>query len=153
MPIRRIEKCDCQKDFETGNARFDCDEHGRKTGLSFYFKRNSHGYECYVLEVKDEIVGVLCIQEQEDCLYLSRIGVKKGHTHKGYGTQLLIFALKKTREFSKNKLTCRSHEDSWDFFEGMGFKKMSEYKDPHWGSSALMELKLNYTKTREISGS
>jgi N-acetylglutamate synthase-like GNAT family acetyltransferase len=142
MRIRRIRKSDCRKDFETGNAKFDYDEHGKKLDLSFYFERNRRDYECYVLEDKSEILGILCIQKQEDCLYLSRIGVKKGHSRKGYGTRLLIVALEKTKEFDKRKLTCKAHKDVWEFLESMGFKKLYEYEHPHWGLSALMELKL-----------
>jgi ribosomal protein S18 acetylase RimI-like enzyme len=86
----------------------------------------------------------LCIQKQQDNLYVSRLGVKKGYSRKGYGTELILFALQKAKQYNKKKLTCKVHEDSWQFYQNMGFKKLREYNDPHWGKSALMELTLNY---------
>jgi len=94
--IRRIKKGDCAKDFETGEPRFDLDQRGRKLNLLFYFLRDRSGkYECYVLENGEDILGVLCIQDQEEHLYLSRIGVRKGHSGKGYGTRMLVESLQK----------------------------------------------------------
>jgi len=141
--IREIREGDCGKNFETGIHEFDFDRDGKKLDLSFYYERGKSGkYESYVLEERGEILGLLCIQNREDCLYLSRIGVKKGHTGKGYGFKLMMFVLQKTGEYNKKIMTCKAREEVWEFFESMGFKKKQVYYDPHWGKSALMELKL-----------
>jgi N-acetylglutamate synthase-like GNAT family acetyltransferase len=111
--------------------------------LLFYFERDQSGeYECYVLEDRGRILGILCLQIQQDSLYLSRLGVMKGQAGKGYGMRLLMATLERAIESGKKKLTCKVHKDSWEFFEGMGFKKLYEYPHPHWGLCALLELKL-----------
>jgi len=141
--IRRIREKDCGKEFKTGNHEFDFDQYGKKLDLSFYYERDKSGkYESYVLKERGEILGVLCIQKQEDCLYLSRIGVKKRHTGKGYGFKLMMLVLEKAVEYGKKKITCKAREEVQEFFESMGFKKKKVYYDPHWGKSAMMKLEL-----------
>jgi ribosomal protein S18 acetylase RimI-like enzyme len=85
---------------------------------------------------------VLCIQRHPNSLYISRLGVSKGYWRKGYGTELMKFAVLKAIEFKAHKITLETETENVGFYEDLGFKTTRKYFDPHWGNSASMELSL-----------
>jgi N-acetylglutamate synthase-like GNAT family acetyltransferase len=143
--IQRFLCDDCEKNFITGNTKFDtCSYCREKLTLRFYFERDSSGeYETYVLEKANLIMGVLCIQEQKESLYLSRIGVQKGKKNLGYGKELILRVIERATDLGKKKITCKAHKKKISWFKEVGFKVIEGYSDPHWGESATMEYTLS----------
>jgi len=142
--VRRIREQDCSQDFSTGKRTFDFGPDGKRLGLRFYFERNRSGrYESYVLVEKRKVHGVLCIQKCDGGLYVSRVGVREGLWRKGYGTQLMRFAVLKTIEYKCARLFLEADWENVEFYEKMGFSVVRKYFDDYWGSSATMELRLS----------
>ena len=139
--IRRIQERDCAQAFKTGEERFDFDEQGNPIGLSFYLERDrSSSYLSYVLEEKGEIIGVLCIEIVQRVLYLSRIGVQQKYRFKGHGYFLHEFLMDIVEEKGIKVIYCKVHENVFRWFTELGYLKVHEYDDPHWGKSADMML-------------
>lgn len=145
ITIRRIEEQDGLQEFSTGKRTFDFDPDGKSLDLRFYLERDRSGdYESYVLVDNRTVMGVLCIQRCGDFLYLSRVGVRKGYWRRGYGTELMRFAVSKAIENRYFKVTLESDEENVDFYLSFGFKVIRKYYDDYWGSSATMELTLRF---------
>jgi len=145
ITIRRIEEQDRRQEFSTGKRTFDFDTNGKRIDLRFYLERDRSGdYESYVLLDDRRVMGVLCIQKRRDSLYLSRVGVRKGYWRRGYGTELMRFAISKAIESGYCKVTLESDEENVDFYESFGFRVIRKYYDDYWGSSATMELTLRF---------
>ena len=84
--IRRIQRSDSEREFETGVREFDYDAQGQRIDLGFLYEKDRSGEsEFYILEEGNELVGILGIQRQKDSLYLSHVGVREGYKGKGYG--------------------------------------------------------------------
>lgn len=141
MTIRRIKEQDCQQKFLTGKKVFDFGPSGKPLDLYFYLERDRSGnYESWVLVENSSVVGVLCIQFRQDALYLSRIGVKAPLRLKGYGRQLMKFAVQRAIERGLRRITLEAQEEVIRFFEDIGFKVIRRYQATYWGNSATMEL-------------
>ncbi len=139
--IRRIEEQDCEQEFCTDKEKFDFDHRGQRLDLHFYLKRDRSGsYESYVLVLNSEVRGVLCVQYREDVLYVSRIGVKAGFEHRGYGRRLTKFAVMKAVEHGYRKIRLEAQEEVIAYFHQLGFVIVKRYKAPYWGNAATMEL-------------
>lgn len=139
--IRRIEEQDCQQEFQTGKRVFDFDPSGIPLDLHIYLERDRSGnYESYVLVENSNVVAILCIQFRKNALYLSRIGVKESSRLKGYGKQLMEFAVQKAMEKGFRKITLEAQSEVIRFFEDIGFVVKRRYADTYWGNSATMEL-------------
>lgn len=141
MQIRRIVRDDCNSCFETGYGIFDYSSSGEKLDLMSYYDRDSTGeYESYVGIERGKIVGILCIQRQNDSFYVSRLGVLKGQHCKGYGAELATHAIKRAMECGLRKITCKAHKKVWGFFLSAGFKETSRDFDAWWGEYATFKL-------------
>ena len=142
MRIRRILEADCVQDFRTGKRRFDYDSNGKRLDLWFYLERDRAGYESYVVDDNGTIVGILCIRKRKDHLNLSRVGVREGFWSRGYGSELVRFAVLKAVEYGYGRVVLESDEENVPFYEDLGFRVVSRYVDGYWGPSATMELVL-----------
>lgn len=143
LVLRRIEERDRNKNFETGNSHFDYDSQGNKIGLGFYIDRDiSQRFESYVLEENNNIIGLLSIQKRADHLYISRIGIQKNMKGKGFGSILLEDAVKLAAEYGYDRILAEADSEGMPFLENLGFAKINEYENDHWGKSATMELRL-----------
>lgn len=141
--MRRIREEDCRQDFATGKKTFDLDPDGKNLGLRFYFERDRSGnYESYIVVEDGTVMGVLCIQRCRDFLYVSRVGVREGFWRRGYGTELMRFAILKAMEHNYNKVSLEADEENIRFYESLGFKVVRRYRSDYWGSSATLELTL-----------
>lgn len=145
LEFRRITECDCKQKFYTGEKKFDFDKHGNCIPLSFYLDRDCSGeYQSYVLEENGEIVGVLCIKFiGKIWMHLSRIGVQEKLIGDGYGYYLHFLMLKNIVEKKGIKAVSTDvHERYFNWFTGRGYKKIFDFKDSHWGKSAIMLLRI-----------
>ena len=140
--IRRILETDCAQDFKTGKRKFDYDRNGKRLDLWFYLERDRAGYESYVVDDNGTIVSILCIRKREGHLYLSRVGVREGFWSRGYGSELVRFAVLKAVEYGYGKVVLESDEENVPFYEDLGFRIVRRYADSYWGVSATMELAL-----------
>jgi len=137
-------KRDCSQDFSTGKRTFDFGPDGKRLDLWFYFERDHSGrYESFVLVENGKVQGVLCIQRRDDALYVSRVGIRKGQWRKGYGKQLMRFAVLKAIEYGYDRICLEADCENIEFYEKMGFKVVHRYLDMYWGCSATMELSLH----------
>jgi ribosomal protein S18 acetylase RimI-like enzyme len=75
-------------------------------------------------------------------LHISRLGIHKNHHRKGYGTELVKYAVLKAVEYGVKKITLETETENIPFYEALGFKTTKKYYDSHWGDSASMELTL-----------
>jgi len=143
LEFRRINESDCNQEFCTGEKIFDFDENGDPIQLPFYLDRDCSGnFLSYVLKENDKTVGVLCIKILEkNVIYLSRIGIQKKYRWKGWGYHLHIHMIEDIVEKNGIKaIVTKVHEAAFDWFVALGYLKIDEYDDPHWGKSAHMLL-------------
>lgn len=151
MEIRRMKEADCKQILETGDPRFDCDPNGNKLALSFYYERDRSGkYESYVLEDDGRIHGILCIKRHANSLYISRLGVQKNRQRKGYGAQLLKFAVLEANHLKLDKISLETETGNIGFYEAMGFKTTRKYYDKHWGDSATIDFGMKSNQFSDI---
>jgi len=143
--IRRIRRGDSTQRFKTGEHCFDYDLQGQAEDLSFYYARDISGkYESYVLVENAKITGVLCLQNRQNVLYVSRLGILNGHWSAGRGTLLMRFVLEEAIKRDMSKIVLEAHQDVVEYFIAGGFRVVKTYFDERWnGKVASMELDLS----------
>jgi predicted GNAT family acetyltransferase len=141
LTVRRICKEDCRQKFRTGEKKFDFDSNNNLIGLTFYLDRDGKdGYQSYVYENEGEIIGILCVQLQQNALYLSRIGIKQEYRKKGNGYYLYKKVMELVQENKIKVIFVKAHDGVFSWFMDLGYHRIHVYEDPLWGKSADMFL-------------
>ncbi|MEI6243322.1 MAG: GNAT family N-acetyltransferase [Chlamydiota bacterium] len=124
LVIRRICANDCCQTFRTGENKFDFDAKDKPIELSSYLTREASIEEpflSYVYEVDGEVIGILCIRVVSPALYLSRIGIKKGHRTKGNGYYLHKFMMDLVEEKKIKVNFAKAHSGVFRWFHDLGY--------------------------------
>lgn len=106
----------------------------------FWFNSFQRGYHFFVRK-GDEIIGVLSFNSDQGLI--TNVAVAPTHRDKGYGRQIIAFALWKLRRAHCQTATLRVHKDNvaaLHLYEAFGFQKVS-----HWVTLLFRTTHPDYT--------
>ena len=91
-------------------------------------KQQKEGFE-YFLMGGSKPIGYLCLKPENSALFISKIYLKATERRKGYGKQMMDFAMQKAKHLDLNtlRLTVNKYNDKTiAAYEKMGFSKKRE---------------------------
>ncbi|MGC6431446.1 MAG: GNAT family N-acetyltransferase [Jejuia sp.] len=89
----------------------------------------SSGYHYYILKNNLDNVGYICIKEENDSLFLSKLYVLKYFRGKGFGKQAMSFIETKAKELKCKSISLtvnKNNSHSIKAYEKLGFKNLGE---------------------------
>jgi len=115
--IRLLKPADLSKRFECGKSEID------NIPMAEYIENSTKGYLTYVIEDKDEILGILHFYPGEEETEVEILAIAKFAQRQGYGAMFLKFLADWCRFNRRRYITLRAQKERVNFYKNMGFEE------------------------------